>query len=104
MSLQYVHEIDGDEPGSEYEFCVAKVRKMQRRQGPICDKRTPDGTGNKFGGGVSGLTVMLSDRGRTMGWTCQKEYSVSLKKMSMIIMLTFFNGVLGNRTKKLKTR
>jgi len=68
---------------------------MERRQGPICDKQTPDGTGNKFGGGVSGLTVMLSDRGRTMGWTCQKEYSVSLKKMSMIIMLTFFNGVLG---------
>ena len=71
------------------------MRKMERRQGPICDKRTRDGRGNKFGGGVSGMTVMLSDRGRTMGWNCRKEYSVSLKKMLVITVLTLFNGVLG---------
>ena len=71
------------------------VRKMEIRQGPICDKRTHDGTGNKFGGGVSGLTVMLSDRGRTMGWNCRREYSVSFKKMLVITILTFSSGGLG---------
>merc|ERR1719233_1951055 len=30
-----------------------------------------------------------------MGWNCRKEYSVSLKKMLVITVLTLFNGVLG---------
>jgi len=68
---------------------------MEIRQGPICDKRTHDGTGNKFGGGVSGLTVMLSDRGRTMGWNCRGGYSVSCKKLLLITVITFSSCVLG---------
>ena len=70
------------------------VKKMEIRHCPICDKLTNDGKGYKFGGGVSGMTVMLSDRGRTMGWNCRTEYSVSLKKMLVIIVLTLFNRVL----------
>ena len=71
------------------------VRKMGIRQGPICDKRTHDGTGNKFGGGVSGLTVMLSDRGRTMGWNCRSKYSVSFKRMLAISIMIFSKSVSG---------
>ena len=74
------------------------MRKMEIRQGTICDKRTPGGTGNKFGGGVSGMTVMLSDRGRTMGWNCRKEYSTLFKNILMIAMMTFLNGVSGRET------
>ena len=51
-----------------------------------------------FWGGVSGLTLMLSERGRTMGWCCPAEYSVLLKKMLVIAVLTFLNRVFG-RTK-----
>ena len=71
---------------------------MEIRQGPICDKRTHDGTGNKFGGGVSGLTVMLSDRGRTMGWNCRGGYSVSCKKLLLITVITFSSCVLGEKS------
>ena len=73
------------------------VREMEIRQGPLCDKRTHDGTGNKFGGGVSGLTVMLSDRGRTMGLKCRREYSVSCKKLILITVGLFSTCVLGNK-------
>ena len=80
-------------------LCEGKVQDVPR-QSRHSDKGggggdAPGWRGNKYGGGVSGLTVMLSDRGRTMGWNCQKEYSVSLKKMLVITVLTLFNGVLG---------
>ena len=52
-----------------------------------------------FWGGVRCLTLMVSDRGRTTGWcwcctTEYSEYSVSLKKMLVIPVLTFLNRVL----------
>eukprot|EP00092_Neocalanus_flemingeri_P031723 GFUD01034457.1.p1 GENE.GFUD01034457.1~~GFUD01034457.1.p1 ORF type:complete len:1341 (+),score=224.87 GFUD01034457.1:285-4307(+) len=69
--------------------------KMEIIERPICDKRTCSGKGNKFGGGVSGLTVMLSDRGRTMGWNCHRGYSVSCKTALVLTILLFPSCVLG---------
>ena len=52
-------------------LCEGKVQDVPR-QGRPSDKRgggvgAPGWRGNKYGGGVSGLTVMLTDRGRLAG-------------------------------------
>ena len=71
------------------------LRDLEREEFPMCYKRTHGGTGNKFGGGVSGLIVMLSDRGRGMAWKCQRGYSVSCKKLLLITIGLFSTGALG---------
>ena len=53
-------------------LCEGKVQDGRRIQSRQCDKRGGGGGGapggrNKYGGGVSGLTVMLTDRGRLAG-------------------------------------
>ena len=74
------------------------LRDLEREEFPMCYKRTHGGTGNKFGGGVSGGTVMLSDRGRTMGWNCRRGYSVLCKNLLLITIGLFSTGALGKNT------
>ena len=46
--------------------------------------------------------MVLSDKGRTMGWNCEKEYSVPFKELLVVQLLKHFYAVLGKTTNKTK--
>ena len=45
---------------------------------------------------------MLSDKGRTMGWNCEKVYSVPFKELLVVQLLKHFYAVLGKTMNKKK--